>query len=125
MAAVIAFHVGVSLDRPATEDFAAWTLHDLRQRPIVRVTQTLKMTDFRWTNMLAAVVLPLLLAWGGWSCADDDAGKTYMGREIAPVMGWQGAAWLERPEREREERSDLLIADCLLYTSDAADDLLC
>lgn len=68
------------------------------------------MTEFRCTQILAAVVLPLLLAWGGWSCANDDAGKTYMGREIAPVMGWEGAAWLERPEREREERSDLLIA---------------
>jgi SAM-dependent methyltransferase len=30
-------------------------------------------------------------------------GKFYMGREIAHVMGWQGAGWLERPEREREE----------------------
>jgi FkbM family methyltransferase len=25
-------------------------------------------------------------------------------------MGWQGAAWLERAEREREERTDLLMA---------------
>ncbi|HYM48023.1 MAG TPA: methyltransferase domain-containing protein [Burkholderiaceae bacterium] len=32
-----------------------------------------------------------------------------MGRQIAHVMGWQGAAWLEREEREREERSDLLL----------------
>jgi len=24
-------------------------------------------------------------------------------------MGWQGAAWLEREEREREERTDLLV----------------
>ncbi len=39
----------------------------------------------------------------------DGIGKVYMGREIAAVMGWQAAAWLERSEREREERSDLLI----------------
>ena len=32
-----------------------------------------------------------------------------MGREIAGVMGWQGAAWLEREEREKEERTDVLI----------------
>jgi ubiquinone/menaquinone biosynthesis C-methylase UbiE len=32
-----------------------------------------------------------------------------MGRDIAGVMGWQGAAWLEREEREREERTDLLV----------------
>ena len=36
-------------------------------------------------------------------------GKVYMGREISQVMGWQGAAWLEREEREREERTDLLL----------------
>ena len=39
----------------------------------------------------------------------DGIGKRYMGREIASVMGWQGAAWLEREEREREERTDLLV----------------
>ena len=39
----------------------------------------------------------------------DGIGKRYMGREIAGVMGWQGAAWLEREERQREERTDLLI----------------
>jgi ubiquinone/menaquinone biosynthesis C-methylase UbiE len=33
-----------------------------------------------------------------------------MGREISAVMGWQGAAWLERAERDREERTDLLLA---------------
>jgi SAM-dependent methyltransferase len=39
----------------------------------------------------------------------DGIGKTYMGREIARVMGFQGASWLERKEREAEERPDLLI----------------
>ena len=36
-------------------------------------------------------------------------GKFYMGREIAHVMGHQAAGWLERPERETEERTDLLL----------------
>ena len=39
----------------------------------------------------------------------DGIGKVYMGREISMVMGWQGAAWLERSEREQEERTDLLL----------------
>lgn len=39
----------------------------------------------------------------------DGIGKRYMGREISGVMGWQGAAWLERDKREREERTDLLL----------------
>jgi precorrin-6B methylase 2 len=41
----------------------------------------------------------------------DGIGKVYMGREIASVMGWQGASWLERPERVQEERPDLLLAE--------------
>lgn len=32
-----------------------------------------------------------------------------MGREIAHVMGWQAASWLEREEREREERTSVLV----------------
>jgi SAM-dependent methyltransferase len=36
-------------------------------------------------------------------------GKFYMGREIAQVMGHQGAGWLERPEREMEEKPSKLI----------------
>lgn len=38
----------------------------------------------------------------------DGIGKWYLGREIARVMGHQGAAWLEREERMEEERPDLL-----------------
>ena len=36
-------------------------------------------------------------------------GKFYMGREIAHVMGFTGASWLERTEREEEERLTLLV----------------
>lgn len=35
-------------------------------------------------------------------------GKFYRGREIARVMGYQGAPWLERISREQEERLSLL-----------------
>ncbi|MCZ6458669.1 MAG: SAM-dependent methyltransferase, partial [Gammaproteobacteria bacterium] len=39
----------------------------------------------------------------------DGIGKFYMGREISHVMGHRGSGWLERDNREREERTDLLI----------------
>ena len=39
----------------------------------------------------------------------EGTGKVFMGREIAHVMGYQGASWLERDSREKEERTDLLI----------------
>jgi precorrin-6B methylase 2 len=36
-------------------------------------------------------------------------GKFYMGREIALVMGYQAASWLERPERVKEEEPAKLL----------------
>jgi ubiquinone/menaquinone biosynthesis C-methylase UbiE len=39
----------------------------------------------------------------------DGTGKFYMGREIAQVMGHQGASWLDRPEREKEEAPSKLL----------------
>ena len=39
----------------------------------------------------------------------EGTGKVYMGRKIAHIMGYQGAAWLERENREKEERTDVLI----------------
>ena len=48
----------------------------------------------------------------------DGIGKTYMGREIAQVMGHQGAAWLERPSREWEEQPSRIV-EALHLPSDA------
>ena len=40
----------------------------------------------------------------------DGIGKVYMGREIAKVMGYTGAYWLERPERDDEEKTESVLA---------------
>jgi SAM-dependent methyltransferase len=53
----------------------------------------------------------------------DGIGKVYMGREISHVMGHRGAAWLERPAREREERTDLLIQALPLEPDDVVADI--
>ncbi len=53
----------------------------------------------------------------------DGIGKFYMGREISHVMGHRGAMWLERPEREREERTDLLIQSLPLSESSVVADI--
>jgi ubiquinone/menaquinone biosynthesis C-methylase UbiE len=50
-------------------------------------------------------------------------GKFYAGREIARVMGHQAADWLERPEREQEERPDLLLQLLPLRPGDIAADI--
>jgi ubiquinone/menaquinone biosynthesis C-methylase UbiE len=52
-------------------------------------------------------------------------GKFFMGREIAQVMGHQGADWLERPTREQEERTDLAVAALGLKLGDAVADIGC
>jgi len=53
----------------------------------------------------------------------DGIGKYYFGREISQVMGHQGAGWLERPERELEERTDLLLDALKLRAGDAVADV--
>ena len=81
-------------------------------------------------------LMSLVLAWAGLSYANDAGdsyltvpanadgiGKSYMGREIAQVMGWQGAPWLERDEREQEERSDLLLLELGLKAGMAVADI--
>src|SRR5215470_8372177 len=53
----------------------------------------------------------------------DGIGKFYMGREIAQVMGHQAADWLERPEREEEERPSLALPALKLKPGDAVADI--
>jgi precorrin-6B methylase 2 len=53
----------------------------------------------------------------------DGIGKVYMGREISQVMGHLGAEWLERPERQQEERTDLLLAALSLRPTDVVADI--
>jgi ubiquinone/menaquinone biosynthesis C-methylase UbiE len=53
----------------------------------------------------------------------DGIGKFYRGREIAQVMGHQGAEWLERAERESEERPSLLLKILKVQPGQAAADV--
>jgi precorrin-6B methylase 2 len=53
----------------------------------------------------------------------DGIGKVYQRREIAQVMGHLGASWLERPEREQEERTDLLLKALDLKPTDVVADI--
>jgi ubiquinone/menaquinone biosynthesis C-methylase UbiE len=53
----------------------------------------------------------------------DGIGKVYMGREIAAVMGHEAADWLERPEREQEEKPAAVIAAVDLKETDVVADI--
>ncbi|EED35095.1 methyltransferase type 11 [Luminiphilus syltensis NOR5-1B] len=74
------------------------------------------------------LLLPLLTRaddshYGYQPPSRDGIGKTYMTREISHVMGHRGAAWLERPSREREERTDLLLDALPIRDGDVVADL--
>lgn len=76
--------------------------------------------NFTW---LCTFLLVPLVALGGAAAESADSryatvraspdgiGKVYMGREIAKVMSYHGAAWLERPERVEEEKPERVLAE--------------
>jgi SAM-dependent methyltransferase len=66
-------------------------------------------------------------AGGRYSIQEDHdpngTGKFYMGREIAQVMSFHGAPWLNRPEREEEERLSKLLELLDLQPGQAVADI--
>ncbi|MEY2879379.1 MAG: hypothetical protein RLZZ15_1759 [Verrucomicrobiota bacterium] len=85
----------------------------------------------------ASLFLGALIATLGWAAAApapryedgaqtrDGIGKYYFGREIAHYMTHQGAPWLERAERETEERPDLVLAALKLQPGEVVADIGC
>nr|WP_016952797.1 methyltransferase domain-containing protein [Anabaena sp. PCC 7108] len=55
--------------------------------------------------------------------SSDGIGKYYMGREIAQVMGYTGAGWLERPSREAEEKPSQIVNLLNLKPDDVVADI--
>jgi transglutaminase-like putative cysteine protease/ubiquinone/menaquinone biosynthesis C-methylase UbiE len=73
--------------------------------------------------LIAPFVLRAEPIYGTCPASADGIGKTYMGREIAQVMGHQAADWLDRPEREIEEQPRVLIDSMELKGTDVAADI--
>ena len=86
--------------------------------------------------IFASLVAPQLYAAGIAFAADtpsryetraihdpEGIGKFYMGREIADVMGAEGIAWLERPEREAEEQPSRVLSALHVKPGDVVADL--
>ena len=57
------------------------------------------------------------------SPSSDGIGKVYYGREIANVMGYQGANWLTRASRATEARPDMAIDALDLKSTDVVADI--
>ncbi|MEM8503436.1 MAG: class I SAM-dependent methyltransferase [Cyanobacteria bacterium P01_D01_bin.1] len=95
------------------------------------------MSGFRLLTRLISLCLVLTLAIscgattatptdGSYSYktpSSDGIGKVYYGREIANVMGYQGANWLARPSRRSEERSDMAVDALMLERDDVVADI--
>lgn len=83
--------------------------------------------------LLAFFVLPVQQCHGQTKATDsvyiyttgdpNGIGKWYMGREIAHVMGFQGMGWLERPEREAEENTSVLLKNMEIRPTDTIADI--
>jgi SAM-dependent methyltransferase len=59
------------------------------------------------------------------SGSPDGIGKWYMGREISHTMDAAHAAWLDRPEREREEQPARMLARMNVAPTDVIADIGC
>jgi FkbM family methyltransferase len=86
--------------------------------------------NFSWCACLVILLLPSVLSAethvGPYhlGAADRDGiGKFYMGRQVSHVMGHRGASWLERADREEQERTDLVIAMLPLAASAVVADI--
>ncbi len=83
-----------------------------------------------WAAVVCAVLicvsLPVWADEGYQMLANHDPdgiGKVYMKREIAQVMGHQGAGWLERSGREAEEQPNKVIAALKLKPDSVVADI--
>lgn len=86
-------------------------------------------------KVIAGSAIVLLAFLSPYACAQDTEfyeykkasrdgiGKFYMGREISHVMGHLGASWLERPQRDREEKTSRLVENLPLESDDTVADI--
>lgn len=81
-----------------------------------------------WAVLVLSLAVPVARAdtaetYEYGKASRDGIGKFYMGREISHVMGHFGASWLERPTRQREERTDRLIKNLPLQPDSVVADI--
>lgn len=73
---------------------------------------------------MAAVVLADTTGYETAAPRDPNGiGTYYLGRQIAHVMGHEGASWLERSGRKQEEGTDILLRELKLKPTDVVADI--
>ena len=115
-----------------------WTRPDANEGVSAKSLSARPQSEFGFLLTLGGAVALLLIALVGRAAepvvpptplyeirpaSADGIGKFFLGREISHVMGHQGANWLERPERELEERTDLVIPELKLKPGEVVADI--
>lgn len=87
----------------------------------------------QWITVIAVLIILALAPRQGFTqepgaytyqeASRDGIGKIYMGREISHVMGHLGASWLERPQRDQEEKTSRLVRNLPLQPGDTVADI--
>jgi ubiquinone/menaquinone biosynthesis C-methylase UbiE len=87
----------------------------------------------QWFAVAAILVILAFLPVGGGARESEvyeyrkasrgGIGKFYMGREISHVMGHLGASWLDRSQRDREEKTSRLVHNLPLEPGDTVADI--
>ncbi|MCB0793878.1 MAG: methyltransferase domain-containing protein [Flavobacteriales bacterium] len=77
------------------------------------------------SGFIAVEASPLCAQYEFRTGHPDGIGKFYMGREIAHTMSAAHADWLDRPERQREEKPDRMLARMRIEPTDRIADVGC
>ncbi len=98
------------------------------QPKLIGATSRLHTIMKRPLTWMVLPLLALLLAWQPrystrGSAHPDGIRKWYFGRQIAHVMSHYGIGWLERTEREEEEKASLLLQNMQLRPGEVVADI--
>jgi len=87
------------------------------------VPLTIRLAAAPPTPVPAQAIVSTTNLYQSRAATPDGIGKFFLNREISRVMGHEGADWLERPERETEERPDTVLRLLNLKPGDTVADI--
>ena len=93
--------------------------------PFVRPLRWTALGLVAWLSVLALPAQDASPLYTQRAPSRDGIGKIYYGREIAHFMSHEGAAWLDRPERDAEEKPELMIKGLGLRAGQIVADIGC
>ncbi len=93
--------------------------------PFVRPLRWTALGLVAWLSVLALPAQDASPLYTQRTPSRDGIGKIYYGREIAHFMSHEGAAWLDRPERDAEEKPELMIKGLGLRAGQVVADIGC